>query len=201
MRRTLVVVLALLLVVAGMGSAYGVYQQMRGNIVAQHSEQLSDVVYSLDRSAQNRFETYRQALEYATGRESFMRAEAVWVQTGVSADLLYRMEESLLVQEMDVSALVAVNNGAVLSTSGADYSLPNPLTDMFICADAAGKSYLGIACAGDSVDYAVLIDLDVLCARLVEGCAVNSGCSAKTTSFSPVPPARPPCAFPEATAR
>ena len=176
MRRVMSISLALLLLASGLLIAYRVHLQMRENVISQHGEKLEDVVNSVDRSAHSRLYDYQEALKYVTRRRGFIEAETIWLETGKTEDLLFRMEESLLQQRADVKTVLAIRDGSVmLSVDGeTGYALPEQQEDMFICRDAEGNFYLGISCSSREVSYAVLLDLDTLCDFLGESSAVNN---------------------------
>ena len=175
LRRMLIVVLALALIAAGMYMAYGALEQMRENIISQHGEKLADVVNSIDRSAEGLIDIYRGSLEYVTGRRGFTEAVKIWKDMGDAGELLFRMEESLVSQNLPTRTFLAIENGSVLLSidGNTGYNLPNPLTDVFICTDEEQAAWLGISVPGEEVSFAVLVDLSVLCDYLAESCAVN----------------------------
>ena len=176
MRRVMSISLALLLLVSGLLIAYRVHLQMRENVISQHGEKLEEVVNSVDWSAHGRLYDYQEMLKCVTGRRAFIEAENIWLETGNTEELLFRIEENLLIQRQGVKTILAIQNGSVmLSVDGeTGYALPEQQEDMFICTDVDGNFYLGISCSSREVSYAVLLDLDTLCDFLAESSAVNN---------------------------
>ena len=176
MRRVMSISLALLLLVSGLLIAYRVHLRMRENVISQHGEKLEEVVNSVDWSAHGRLYDYQEMLKCVTGRRAFIEAENIWLETGNTEELLFRIEENLLIQRQGVKTILAIQNGSVmLSVDGeTGYALPEQQEDMFICTDVDGNFYLGISCSSREVSYAVLLDLDTLCDFLAESSAVNN---------------------------
>lgn len=175
LRRVIAPVLALICMISGFFMAYRVFLQFRENIVSQHGEKLTDIANSVDLSARGYFQIYYDSLDYVTGRRGFIEAEKVWVQTGDTEELLFRMGENLLNQEMQVQTILAIHDGKVLLSSDGNtaYRLPEQMDTLFICQDDAGTSYLAILHSREYLSYAALIDLDALCDYLADSSAVN----------------------------
>ena len=174
-KRVLSLALALLLLAAGFFSAFRVFSSFRGNIIAQHEEKLADIAASVDRSLQGYIQIHRDILRYVTERRGFLEAEAHWLQTGDTEQLLFRMEENLLNQDLHIKTLLAVRDGEVLlSTDGnTGYQFPDALTELLLCQDETGQFCLGILLEHDLLSYAAVIELDVLCNYLAQSSAVN----------------------------
>lgn len=174
-RRFLAIALSALCLISGFAAAYQVFSQFHGNIIAQHEEKLTDIVHSVDRSAQGYIRIHKDILDYVTSRRGFQEAEAVWAQTGDRSQLLLRLQENLLNQDMHIKSLLAVENGKViLSTDGnAGYLLPENLTELFLCQDQQGSFYFGILQERERLSYAAVVELDVLCDYLAESSAVS----------------------------
>lgn len=176
LRRAIVPVLAIVCMSFGFFLAYQVFDHFRSNIISQHEEKLSDIVNSIDRSAQGYFHIYYDSLDYITGRRGFVEAETKWEQTGDTEDLQFRMEENLLNRDMQVKTILAIDNGKVLLSADGNtgYQLPEQLEDtLFICQDNDGASYLAILHQGQVLSYAALIDMNTLCDYLAGSSAVN----------------------------
>ena len=174
-RRFLAIALSALCLISGFAVAYQVFSQFRGNIISQHEEKLTDIAHSVDRSAQGYIQIHKDILDYVTSRRGFLEAETVWEQTGDRSQLLLRLRENLLSQEMHIKSLLAVENGEViLSTDGnTGYLLPENLTELFLCQDNQGSFYFGILQEREPLSYAAVVELDVLCDYLAESSAVS----------------------------
>ena len=174
-KRILSLALAVLLLSAGFLSALQVFSSFRSNIIAQHEEKLADIAASVDRSIQGYIQIHRDILRYVTERRGFLEAEQHWEQTGSTEELLFRMEENLLNQDLHIKTLLAIREGTVLlSTDGnTGYQLPEELTELFLCRDEQGTFYFGILLEHEALSYAAVIELDVLCNYLAQSSAVN----------------------------
>ena len=174
-KRILSLALAVLLLSAGFLSALRVFSSFRSNIIAQHEEKLADIAASVDRSIQGYIQIHRDILRYVTERRGFLEAEQHWEQTGSTEELLFRMEENLLNQDLHIKTLLAIREGKVLlSTDGnTGYQLPEELTELLLCQDENGQFYFSILLEHDILSYAAVIELDVLCDYLAQGSAVN----------------------------
>lgn len=174
-RRNLALVLAVSCLLAGLLVAYHIFAQFRENIISQREEKLSEVADSADRSMIGFLQIYRNTLEYVTGRRGFVEAETIWAQTGETEDLLFRMEENLLNQDMEIKTLLAIDDdGILLSTDGNfQYTISEKCEEMFLCNDAQGNVYLAIVHERQALCYAAVIELDVICDFLEESCAFS----------------------------
>ena len=114
MRRVMSISLALLLLVSGLLIAYRVHLRMRENVISQHGEKLAEVVNSVDWSAHGRLYDYQEMLKCVTGRRAFIEAENIWLETGNTEELLFRIEENLLIQRQGVKTILAIQNGSVM---------------------------------------------------------------------------------------
>ena len=174
-KRILSLALAVLLLSSGFLSALQVFSSFRSNIIAQHEEKLADITASVDRSIQGYIQIHRDILRYVTERRGFLEAEQHWEQTGSTEELLFRMEENLLNQDLHIKTLLAIQDSEVLlSTDGnTGYQLPKEPTELLLCQDENGQFYFGILLEHDILSYAAVIELDVLCEYLAQSSAVN----------------------------
>ena len=174
-KRIAAIAIACLCLISGLFLAIRVYAQYRESLIEQHEEKLADITNSVDRSAQGFFRIYGESLAYVTGRPGFAEAEAVWIRTGDSRELLSRMEENLMTQEFRIRTMLAIREGEVLlSTDGnTGYQIPENAENVFICADAEGHYYFALRYSGGEMSYAALIEPAVLCEYLAEGSAVS----------------------------
>lgn len=175
MRRVLALALAMVFMVSGFFLAYRVFLQFRERVIHQHGEKLMDIANSIDHSAWERFQSYYDGLSYVTGRRGFVEAENQWVQTGDTGELLFRMKENLLNQDMRVKTILAIDGGEVLLSADGNtsYRLPEQMSDLFLCQDGDGVSYLAVLHRRARLSYAALIDLAALSQYLADSSAVN----------------------------
>lgn len=174
-RRILVALLAVACLISGFAMAYRVFSRFRENTISQHQEKLTDIANSVDRSIQGYIRIHRDSLDYVTGRQGFAEAEAMWQETGETEELLWHMEENLLSQDMHIRTFLAIHEGNVLLSTDGDlnYSLPEPLTELFLCRDGRGQYCFGVLQQRPTLSYAVVIGMDVLCEYLAESSAVK----------------------------
>lgn len=173
LRRILALILAVICLVSGLVMAYRVFARFREHIISHQEEKLSNVADSVDRSTVGFLQIYRNTLEYVTGRRGFVAAETLWSETGETEELLFRMEENLLNQDMQIKTLLAIDDtGILLSTDGNyQYKLSEKCEEIFLCNDAQGKPCLAIVHKRQALCYAAVIELDVICDFLENSCA------------------------------
>lgn len=174
-KRLLAILLACVFLVAGFFTTYRVFSQFRRSIIDQHEEMLTDTANSVDRSIQGYLRIHRDSLDYVTGRRGFLEAEAAWAETGNVEELMLRMEENLLTQDLRIKSFLAIHDGEVILSTDGDmgYMLPEELTDLFICRDESGAFYFGMLKSHEALSYAAVLELDVLCDYLAESSAVS----------------------------
>lgn len=175
-RRILTILLSAVCLISGFAVVYQVFSQFRGNLIAQQEEKLTDIAHSVDRSAQGYIRIHKDILDYVTSRRDFLEAETLWKQTGDRSQLLMRLQENLLNQDMHIQSLLAVADGEViLSTDGnTDYLLPENLPELFLCQDSGGSFYFGVLQAREQLAYVAVVELDVLCDYLAESSGVSA---------------------------
>lgn len=176
LRRTILALLCGALLVSGFFILSDVLNQLRDDIITQHEEKLTEVVHSVDISAQNRIHIYRESLIFVAERRGFRNAEQLWLETGDESEVLQRMQENLLMQGLKVENFLATNAaGICLSATGqTNYRFPETDEDLFLCMDDAGEWFLGIRHRISQVDYIALIRLVSLCKDLAESSAVSN---------------------------
>ncbi len=174
-KRIVTIALAALCLAAGLLLSYRVLGQFRENLIVQHEEKMTDIVASVDRSARGYFELYYDSLNYVTGRRGFLEAESTFRTTGDTADLAFRMEENLLVQDLQVRTLLAICDGEVLlSTDGdTDYRLPADPADLFLCQSIDGAWHLAFLHRHENIAYAAVLDMEDFGTYLADSSAVN----------------------------
>ena len=174
-RRIPALLLAILLIGLGLVMTHRVFIGFRKNIIAQHEEKLSDIANSVDRSAQGFFYTYRETLDYIIGRRGFVEAEKLWLDSGAEEELLIRMKENLLMEDLRVRAILALCQGeVVLSTNGdVGYQMEPLSDDLALCFDGSGTPRLAILQHKPEVSYAAVVELRDLVEYLASGSAVN----------------------------
>ena len=67
-----------------------------------------DLTYSLDQNIAGYIERYSESLAYVVQRRGFQSAEDIWKSTGDTEELLFRLNENLLIQDELVTAMVSV---------------------------------------------------------------------------------------------
>ena len=92
---------------------------------------------------------YGTNLIYVTERRGFHTAEETWRTTGDTAELLYRMEENVLAQDDLIQAVLAIQDGVVILSTGGrtDYRFPpragrEGTVSIRPCMDGDGGIYL-----------------------------------------------------------
>ena len=174
-RRVLALVLAVTCILSGLIAAYHIFSRLRRNLISQQEQKLMAVAEAVDRSAQSFFEVYHDMLEYVTGRRGFIEAESHWLETGETEDLLFRMEENLLNQDMQIRTMLAIDDGKILlSTDGSvDYVLPEECRKLFLCYDGEGNACFAVVHKREALCYAAVMELDDLAVYLTENCGVS----------------------------
>ena len=174
-RHFLPLILAAACLLSGLITAYHIFSRIRGDVIARQEEKLMDVAESVDRAADTFFQTYHDMLAYVTGRRGFVEAEEEWLASGETDDLLFRMEENLLNQDMQIRTMLAIADGRVLlSTDGSlDYTLPEECSKFFVCYDARGNACFAIVHKREALCYAAVLELELLIEYLAENCAVS----------------------------
>lgn len=174
-KRAAAMALAAVCLVCGFSMAGRVFGQFRENIIAQHQAKLSDIADSVDRSAMGYLQIYRHTLEYITGRRGFAKAEAIWAETGDIEELVVRMKDNLLSQNMQIQALLAMDGAEVIvSTDGSTgYQVPPEDDGIFLCRDPEGNICLGISHRTERLSYTAVLQPGELCSYFAEGSAVS----------------------------
>lgn len=174
-RRFLVLLLAIILIGLGLVMTQRVFVGFRKSMLAQHEEMIIDIANSVDRSAQGHFYAYGEMLEYIIGRREFMEAEKLWFESGAEGELLFRMRGNLLVEDLQVHAILALRQGeVVLSTDGNTAYRLEYLSDEFaLCFDEGGEPHFAILRYRPEMSYAAVVDLQSLVEYLASSSAVN----------------------------
>ena len=128
-------------------------------------EQIYYIARSVDRNIASMLEQLEENLRYVVGRRGFVEAQENWRTTGNTEDLLFRLEENLLIQNQMISTMLVVwENEIVLSTDGdMTYELPEKtVSDTLVpCKTSDGKVTLAFVHAvEDRLKYVALLDLD-----------------------------------------
>lgn len=137
-RSMLILGAALLLIVTGTVLIKRVINLYSMMIQEDKDADHMDLTYSLDQNIAGYIERYSESLAYVVQRRGFQSAEDIWKSTGDTEELLFRLNENLLIQDELVTAMVSVyNNEIILSTDGRrDYffrQMPDVRTK-FLCA-------------------------------------------------------------------
>ena len=181
-RVPLVLLAVLLLIGSGMGLVGRVFEQNENVMVQNQDAQLLGLAQSVDRSVVSYLSRYATDLSYVTGRRGFLDAEETWLATGESEDLLFRMEESLIMQYQMTHAMLAIRDEKIiLSTNGStDYYFPKQAgregdVSIWPCMDDGGNIYLAFLYQNPSgVVYAAIIDLSFFYGRIAGELDVES---------------------------
>lgn len=175
-KRVIALVLAGLIVLTGFAFGSRAVSKLRNSIVSQHEDKLSATAESVDYSMDSFFRLCADTLGYLTERRDFTAAEQSMRTTGVSGELLNRLNDNILLKDMHVDDIIAVSDGQVVLSahSTAEYILPAAPGERFVCADTTGRYYVGIACAHAEITYVALMDLTELTVYLAESSSVNA---------------------------
>ena len=167
-RFFLVLGLILLLIVTGLGMVYRVFDRYGDILLASEDDQLFRLARSVDRSVESYLNRYGTNLIYVTERRGFHTAEETWRTTGDTAELLYRMEENVLAQDDLIQAVLAIQDGVVILSTGGrtDYRFPpragrEGTVSIRPCMDGDGGIYLAfVREREEGLSYAALMDLE-----------------------------------------
>lgn len=167
-RFFLVLGLILLLIVTGLGMVYRVFDRYGDILLASEDDQLFRLARSVDRSVESYLNRYGTNLIYVTERRGFHTAEETWRTTGDTAELLYRMEENVLAQDDLIQAVLAIQDGVVILSTGGrtDYRFPpragrEGTVSIRPCMDGDGGIYLAfLREREEGLGYAALMDLE-----------------------------------------
>lgn len=167
-RSMLILGAALLLIVTGtvlINRVINLYSMM---IQEDKDADHMDLTYSLDPNIAGYIERYSESLAYVVQRRGFQSAEDIWKSTGDTEELLFRLNENLLIQDELVTAMVSVyNNEIILSTDGRrDYFFPpnagrSDEISVRPCISGDGRIYLAFVFESSSgISHAALMDLE-----------------------------------------
>lgn len=157
----------LLFVGSGMVMIGRVFEQNEEVALQNEDAQLLGLARSVDRSVVSYLSRYASDLTDITGRRDFLEAEEIWLTTGESEALLFRMEEDLAARYQMTHGVLAIREEQILlSTSGsADYHFPREAgregdVSIWPCIDGEGEIYLAFLYQNPSgVVYAAIMDL------------------------------------------
>lgn len=158
-------VLVLFFIAAGLMMSGHVFTQYGQLIVRNQDEQLFHLASSVDRNINSLVERCETTLDYVARRRAFLEAEETWKTTGKTEDLLFCMEENLLVQDNLITVMLMLEQGEVrLSTDGnLGYTLLEEAgsDQLKYCQDREGRIYLAFLHESEgNIRYVALMDLD-----------------------------------------
>lgn len=138
---------ALLMVITGvmvMSQTFAYYNELS---LARQDRQLEETARTVDESMTMLMTDLREDLCYVLERRGFLQAQQSWLEGGDTEDMLFRMNENLVMQSPLIYAMLAVREGEiVLATSeGVSYHFPAGMEDMLSpCYASDGTMYLAV---------------------------------------------------------
>lgn len=153
---------SILLVIGGvlmLAQTFTYYNELS---LERQDRQLQDMAEAADESIAIQLNNLRADLSYVLGRRGFLQAEAEWMETGRTEELLFRMQENLVAQNPLIQTMLAIRDGEiVLSTDGiTDYEFPVSREETLQpCFGGDGTMYLALMAQTAQADYAALINV------------------------------------------
>jgi len=162
----LLLAVAILLMATGVAMLIRIFAHYNELNLDRQDQQLQDMAAASDKSIAIQLDNIGEDLSYVLTRRGFVQAEAQWLESGDSDNLLFRMQENLVGQNPLIQSLLAIRDGRILlSTDGrTDYTFPFP-SDRSApqpCSAGDGTIYLALFRQTEHLEYAALIDLGAL---------------------------------------
>lgn len=159
--------LILALILTGFIMVFRVFRQYEARIIGNEDRQLAGLARSVDRSISGYLQQIAGDLEYPLQHDGIAAAEQSYRETGDTAPLTARLEETLLAQHPLTYDLLCLDGDTVLCSmrGGTGYRFPagaglDGEVAIGPCYDGAGELYLSFTAQGGSgLQYAVLVRL------------------------------------------
>jgi len=181
-KRTLRYVLyctALILVIGGVLMLGRTFTHYNSLFLQRQDQQLQGMVHAADENIAIQLTNLQEDFVYILQRRGFALAEAQWLESGETEDILFRMQENLIAQNPLIQTMLAIREDQILlSTDGVtNYYFPSGREGAVQpCFAGDGTMYLALFESTDQVQYAALIDVAAWYADLAR---INAGESSR----------------------
>lgn len=153
---------AMLLAITGalmLAQTFAYYNELS---MQRQDERLQDMARAADESIAVQLNSIRADLAYTLERRGFVAAETQWAESGQTAEIVLRMQESPVIHNPLIHTLLAIRDGEVfLSANGnTAYTFMAGGNDMLQpCFAGDGTMYLALVENTAYAEYAALIDV------------------------------------------
>jgi len=161
---------ALLMVITGvmvMSQTFAYYNELS---LARQDGQLEETARTVDESMTMLMTDLREDLCYVLERRGFLQAQQGWLEGGDTEDMLFRMNENLVMQSPLIYAMLAVREGEIVLATSEDvsYHFPAGMEDLLSpCYASDGTMYLAVQEMRESVSYMALLSVERMYEELV----------------------------------
>lgn len=158
----LLLIISVALVITGVVILAKTFTQYNELSLDRQDQHLAELAQATDENMAMMLTNLQEDLRYVLSRRGFINAEAVWMESGDTADLLFRMQESLVAQHPLVHALLAIRDGQIMlsSSSDSDYYFPDSSSETIRpCFSGDGSMYLAMIDQTQHAQYAALISV------------------------------------------
>ncbi len=156
---------AMIMVISGVAVMSQTFAHYNALSLARQDDQLEEMARTVDESLAMLITDLREDLNYVLNRRGFEQAEQQWIESGDTENILFRMNENLVMQSPLIHELLAIQEGKIiLSTTGrTDYFFPAGMDGQLSpCYLGDGTMYLAVIDQISDVSYAALISVERL---------------------------------------
>lgn len=158
----LLLVAALIMVVGGVLVMTQTFTHYNELSLQRQDDQLEEMARTVDESISMLIGDLREDLDYVLNRRGLEQAEKTWLESSDTEDILFRMNENLVMQSPLIHGMLAFREGTIRlsTTESTEYYFPAGLEgDICPCYAGDGTMYLAVVQARDAVLYAALVDI------------------------------------------